>query len=727
MTQSSHATHPATESERQQAYQLTPASESLLVRDLLAVLQGVDGALVAWDEARGAYVPTPATGGLPGPTARLVMAVGECGWLFRRMQEQLGAAEAHATAAGSAIASALCSAVQVEAGEYHRLVAALEAQHRGDGSVTLRRLHVWLRGPRRALRQLVVMLEDAAGMKGGALLSSLYRHTQSGDPDVAAQAARLLRAASVPFYRALQHWCVVGEVVDPGEDLFLARQEVTGRAGQTVEYVVVPSQVPSFMDGPTAQAVLLLGRSVHFISKHCGDGEWAYETRASRMLGEVGHDPSTASLRASALAAAGLEAEWSLRSMLQRAVIPANSHTMHLVFKRHSLMTHLAALKSFLLLGAGDFVSQLISDLTPLLNRPAAEVSTSTHHLLGVLEGAVRSSNAVQQEADVLDRLGVKLHTAHDGDTGWDIFSLTYTLDQPLASVVTPSALAVYTRIFKFLWRLKRVEHALAATWCRNATASHTLSTFPELSGILHRCHLMRADMQAFVQSLSSYVMFEVLETAWGKLVEVLQPPAAETSVAPAPADTAGDGWGPVPTSPQPTRRGAAAGTPTAAAAVLAAAASGLEHPDLAGAGEGGSPAHGLDLAGLVQAHEQYLKRILARACLEGRTSFIGPYINALLEEVLMFIAEQEQLYTSALRLVVSSQREDGADVSDELMDMAEEFEETLGECLQGYRQRMIELLGVLEMGGQELEAFRFLLLQFDFTGFYDKLRARQA
>ena len=128
-------------------------------------------------------------------------------------------------------------------------------------------------------------------------------------------------------------------------------------------------------------------------------------------------------------------------------------------------------------------------------------------------------------------------------------------------------------------------------------------------------------------------------------------------------------------------------------------------------------------MAALIQAHEVYLKRILHHACLDGRTSFVGPYINALLEEVLTFIGEQEQLYGTAMRIVVSSECDDGADVSDELHELSEEYRAALGECLASYRDRMRELLAVLELGGQDLEAFRFLLLQFDFSGFYDKQR----
>ena len=724
------------------------ASEQLLVRDLLLVFQGINGQYVQYTPMMDAFVPTAASG-LSGSTARMVMSLGELGWLWRRLQHFRREADKHVLATGSVVTQALCTAVDTEAMDYLRLVAVLEQQQRlassDEGVLTLRRLVVWMAQPKATLRTLTCMLEDASGMVGGALCASVYRYTQHGDPAVAALAARVLRVTSAPLFRMIQLWCVTGDAGDAAGEFFIApipeEEAASGRGVQggawKASHRLVPELIPPFLDGPTARAVLLLGKSVHFVSHACRDEEWAYKTRAERMLRGADTEallPGSASrnmeqngethlpLAAQNLARSGLEQAWALRCMLQRAVLPANIRVMHLVVSKAELGTHLQALKSFILLGAGDFVSQLMGEMQPMLDRPAEEVAGSTHHLLGVLESAVRSSNAQYLPADVLDRLALKLHTAHEGDLGWDVFALTYALKEPLSSVVPPAAMAVYGRIFRFLWRLKRVQHSLSVTWCRNATASHTLSSFPELTGVLHLCHLIRADMHAFVQSLSAYVMFEVLESAWGELQASLAP--AQSMLDPELAVRAGGGT---------ARRGAPPLSP--GASLVAAAASGVDVPSTPS--KGGASVHfggsagggagedegGVDMAGLIAAHERYLRRILHHACLDGRTSFVGPYINALLEEILTFIGEQEQLYGTAMRIVVSSERDDGADVSDELHDLSVEYRAALGECLSSYRERMSELLGVLELGGQELEAFRFLLLQFDFSGFYDKRR----
>jgi gamma-tubulin complex component 3 len=48
---------------------------------------------------------------------------------------------------------------------------------------------------------------------------------------------------------------------------------------------------------------------------------------------------------------------------------------------------------------------------------------------------------------------------------GWDVFSLRYTVEEPLASVVTDAAVGQYHAVARLLWALKRAEHSLSASW----------------------------------------------------------------------------------------------------------------------------------------------------------------------------------------------------------------------------------------------------------------------
>ena len=102
-------------------------------------------------------------------------------------------------------------------------------------------------------------------------------------------------------------------------------------------------------------------------------------------------------------------------------------------------------------------------------------------------------------------------------EQGWDVFSLEYTVTPPLTTVFTESAMGKYLRVFNFLWRLKRVEHSLCATWQTmkpNVTAALQRdgvsgSAGRALADELRRCHTLRGEMHHFIANLQYYVMFE--------------------------------------------------------------------------------------------------------------------------------------------------------------------------------------------------------------------------
>lgn len=55
------------------------------------------------------------------------------------------------------------------------------------------------------------------------------------------------------------------------------------------------------------------------------------------------------------------------------------------------------------------------------------------------------------------------------------MFSLDYYVDSPINTILTPSAMNQYLKLFNFLWRLKHVEHDLSFAWRRNMTSARTL------------------------------------------------------------------------------------------------------------------------------------------------------------------------------------------------------------------------------------------------------------
>lgn len=78
--------------------------------------------------------------------------------------------------------------------------------------------------------------------------------------------------------------------------------------------------------------------------------------------------------------------------MVELAVRSSSKRVLMAMMEEYKLLLHLKALKSFLLLGQGDFACQLMDAVGPILEGPAVRVYK--HALSAALDSAVRSSNA---------------------------------------------------------------------------------------------------------------------------------------------------------------------------------------------------------------------------------------------------------------------------------------------------------------------------------------------
>lgn len=214
---------------------------------------------------------------------------------------------------------------------------------------------------------------------------------------------------------------------------------------------------------------------------------------------------------------------------LERSIGDAYKTTMarliDLMANKFNLFEHLRALKSYLLLGAGDFIAVLMESLSSNLDRPAN--TQYRHTLTAQLEHAVRNSNAQFDSPDVLRRLDSRMLELSHGEIGWDVFTLEYKIDAPVDVIVTPFGSKQYLKVFNFLWRVKRVEFALGSTWRRCMTGARgVLATVSDKVGEdwkKARCAV--AEMIHFVNQLQYYILFEVIESSWTELQDALNKP----------------------------------------------------------------------------------------------------------------------------------------------------------------------------------------------------------
>ncbi|XP_043692732.1 gamma-tubulin complex component 3-like [Telopea speciosissima] len=496
-------------------------SESHLVRDVLYACQGINGKYVKFDKSIDAYV-LPDSIKVPRATRIMVRKLCELGWLFRKVKGYISESMDRFPAEDvGTVGQAFCAALQDELAEYYKLLAVLEAQSmnpiplvsetaNSGNYLSLRRLSVWFAEPMVKMRLMAVLVDSCRVLRGGAMAGAIHMHAQHGDPLVQDFMSRLLRRICSPLFEMVRSWVLEGELDDIFAEFFVLGQPVKAESLWQEGYRLHAGMLPSFIPQSLAQRILRTGKSINFLRVCCEDQGWAdAATEAAAVVGTT--------TRRWGLGYGEIDA---LESLVVEAAKRIDKHLMDVLYKRYKFKEHCLAIKRYLLLGQGDFVQYLMDTVGPELSEPANTISS--FKLAGLLESAIRASNA-QYDHDKLDRLKVKMMPHGTGDRGWDVFSLEYDARVPLNTVFTESVMARYLRIFNFLWKLRRVEHALIGAWKTmkpNCISSHFFlkqegSIKLQFTLALRRCQALWDEMNHFVTNLQYYIMFEVLEVSW--------------------------------------------------------------------------------------------------------------------------------------------------------------------------------------------------------------------
>eukprot|EP00898_Chlorokybus_atmophyticus_P006935 jgi/Chlat1/7242/Chrsp58S06891 len=525
--------------------------ESALVRDVLYACQGIDGKYIRFDNNADGYIVDPKVG-VARPTRELLRRICELGWLYKRVRAHIvSSVETGPVEAVGAVGQSFCSALQGELAEFYRLMAVLEAQAQvkapvvglpvsdanghvdGQGGgghyLSLRRLVVWLTDGSLRMRIMAVLVDSTRGKMGGALASAIHAHAQHGDPVVHSFVTQLLRQVCAPLFDMVRSWVFEGELIDPyGEFFVVADPSVSETDLWRHRYHVEAPMLPAFIPESLAHRILRIGKSINFLRRCCQDEGWAGSGVASSSSSR---DDIISSASTSGLIYGQTTA---LETVVDEAAAHTDRRLLEMLFGKFRLQHHCLAIKRYLLLGQGDFIQNLMDLVGPDLNEPAHSISA--FKLASTLEAAIRASNAQYDDSDVLNRLRVKLMDHGSGDVGWDVFSLEYVVDSPLSTVFTQEVMNKYLRAFNFLWRLKRVEHVLNASWqTMKPNSLHHGEFGPAVSKKqqqgggttlaleLRRCHTLRNEMNHLISNLQYYIMWEVLECSWADFLREME------------------------------------------------------------------------------------------------------------------------------------------------------------------------------------------------------------
>ncbi|KAG6622385.1 Gamma-tubulin complex component 3 [Phytophthora cinnamomi] len=494
--------------------------EEVLLRDVLYALQAVESRYLYFDDAADRFQITRSVG-VPTPMRELIHMLCDLGWLYRKISEYIK--QHREELAFGLVGQSFCHVLNTVLTDYFRLIAVLTSQidedaetrqphERALSSLTLRTLIVWIQDPLDKMRLMARLIDSVEGLRGGALASGIHSHVLHGDPDVSQSVQSVMKRIAAPIIRMIKRWVFEGELEDVhGEFFVVADSTVSDDQFWAKKYTLNRKMVPTFISIELARKILIIGKSINFIRQCCGNADWVMD---------AAHEGSVIGMDAEDEGANFAELK-RLETMIENVSNSTNEYLIRTLMEKYRLLDHCQALKRYLLLGQGDFIQYLMDLLGPELSKRGSQVYR--HTLTNVLETALNASNAKFEPADILGRLDVELLQGSSADTGWDIFSLHYNLQAPVNSVIPASSMLQYQQIFDFLWRLKRVEHSLSASWTKDMNLGHEVQgCVPGIRPVLHRSQLVRSEMIHFSTNLLNYMMFEVLEIAWHKLVKDL-------------------------------------------------------------------------------------------------------------------------------------------------------------------------------------------------------------
>ncbi|KAL2087805.1 hypothetical protein ACEWY4_016633 [Coilia grayii] len=493
--------------------------EVALVRDILYVFQGIDGKFIKMCSPENCYkidTKVPLCKSLRDISSRLA----ELGWLHNKVRKYTDSRSLDR--AFGLVGQSFCASLHQELKEYYRLLSVLHSQlqvedDQGvnlgvDSTLTLRRLLVWTYDPKLRLKTLAALVDFCQGRKGGELASAVHAYGKTGDPNMRALVQHILGLVSHPILNFLYRWIYDGELEDTYHEFFVASDPTvkTDRLWHD-KYSLRKSMIPSFITMDQARKVLLIGKSINFLHQVCHD-----RTSPGKILpaSKAADSPKDA-------AELFTDLEGAFQSKIDAAYFETSKYLLDVLNKNYLLLEHLQAMRRYLLLGQGDFIRHLMDLLKPELARPATTLYQ--HNLTGILETAVRATNAQFDSPEILKRLDVRLLEVSPGDTGWDVFSLDYHVEGPIATVFTRECMSHYLRVFNFLWRAKRMEYILTDIWKGQMCNAKLLKSMPELSGELHQCHILASEMVHFIHQMQYYITFEVLECSWDELWNKVQ------------------------------------------------------------------------------------------------------------------------------------------------------------------------------------------------------------
>ncbi|SPP78092.1 gamma-tubulin complex component 3 [Drosophila guanche] len=499
--------------------------ESLdMVTNALFSFTGIQGKYLRKDVITGRFkLDTTNIQLLTTGDAGLMLRLSELGYYHDRVTEYADPSKGYS--ALGCMGQALTCFLRKELGDYHGEVSLLhdqvnafkKAQRKSsfspreaewqDGQqeqVTLFKLLAWYIKPLHRMQWLTKIAHACMMKKGGELISVVWEFLYDGNPAVDKLANDLLAAMCRPLARMISQWMLEGNITDIHSEFFVEALTDVGpdRLWHDKFRLRIP-MLPKFICQELADKILRTGKSINFLREVCEKND---------LVNDQGELKKIMESNAGDIFSYTQDTKW--HAAIEVCYQTTSKSVLDYMVGPHKLLDHLQCMRRYLLLGQGDFVSVFIEHMKDELEKPGTEIFA--HDLSAMLDSSLRCTNAQYDDPEILNHLDVVAQKPLMGDKGWDIVSLQYVVQGPLATMLEPT-MCTYKALFKPLWRIKHMEFVLSTKiWKEQMTNGKKLRKMSaEISRASYRLHLFTSEIMHFIHQMQYYVLFEVIECNW--------------------------------------------------------------------------------------------------------------------------------------------------------------------------------------------------------------------
>lgn len=431
------------------------------------------------------------------------------------------------------VAHALAAKLRVFLREYLTFLAQLEtkassASTRERRELGMQQLWFWLQPAAKSMALLDRVCVLCEHLVGGPLLDALLDYACKDDEERGTLTA-LTKAAAEPYLDMLAQWLYRGQLDDPYREFCVVEDHTARRAdiGADFNAVYWDSRFATNRNFAVGRMLKIKADQITVTGKY-----W-------HVVRDLEDRPDDASTEVPSLTSIAFEdlladADTRLSNALNAAHAAASTALLELVFSKERALLYLLEIKRIFLAGQGDFLVNFL-DLADAELEKRVDI-VNDNRLDSLLQLALTLSSRKQTalafpvkaalaESTLIDHLdtvhshgvdgpggdAIERATVAAGTTGADAFVLELDVAWPLSIVISRRSVVKYQLIFRHVFRLKRVGRALLDAWTDQMATKDAYSATSRKP--LGRAFCLRHRMLHFVHTLTSYVMFDVVET----------------------------------------------------------------------------------------------------------------------------------------------------------------------------------------------------------------------